>query len=340
MNQLHLGVARVLCAFGLVGIAAETAAANYDRMVVFGDSLSDTGNLSLTLGPGVFPALNYDPLRVTSGPTTVPAGSTSGVMVEHLNSLLGLPDLLPAVQGGTNYAWAYANTGLDPIDIPNLQTPGTGAQVASFLTSNPVASPDSLYVMWSGANDLFEAPTPESLQATVDAAIANIKAEISALVSAGARNVLWLNLPDLGLTPDAASGGPLAMALMHAASLEFRNQWSTGIEELKWLYPEVQFTGVDVFGFMHTLFADPAAYGFTNVVDSAQGQLGANPDEYLFWDGVHPTAYAHSLVAEYAFQQLQPVPEVNGSVYLSFALFGLIAQRVYAGRKARARKVA
>ncbi len=34
------------------------------------------------------------------------------------------------------------------------------------------------------------------------------------------------------------------------------------------------------------------------------GTLCSNPNQYLFWDGLHPTAYANTLIAEMAYQTL------------------------------------
>ena len=56
---------------------------------------------------------------------------------------------------------------------------------------------------------------------------------------------------------------------------------------------------LDVYNFFLQAVAQPAAYGFTNVTDSAQG-ANVQADNYLFWDDVHPTTSGHSQVAQLA----------------------------------------
>src|SRR5579875_1640425 len=102
----------------LVLCCAFVAQGQYTRIVVFGDSLSDTGNdavlsyekYSVAI-PG--PAADYTLGRFTDGPDTLPpAERYFGVWVEQLAAALpSHPAVVASLLGGTNYAYGYAKTG-------------------------------------------------------------------------------------------------------------------------------------------------------------------------------------------------------------------------------------
>jgi outer membrane lipase/esterase len=64
---------------------------------------------------------------------------------------------------------------------------------------------------------------------------------------------------------------------------------------------------LDMNALIGTIISDPAMFGLTDTTDPCYigplqggGTVCATPDQYLFWDGEHPTAVAHLLVAEAA----------------------------------------
>src|SRR5690349_5042140 len=106
--------------------------ASIDQIVAFGDSLSDTGNVSIAT-VGQFPGDNYAPGRFTNGPNTTPTtNGPLGLWVEQLAARLGVPDPQPylALSGGTNYAFASATTGSN--GVYNITD-----QVGTYLLSHP-----------------------------------------------------------------------------------------------------------------------------------------------------------------------------------------------------------
>src|SRR3954447_21328411 len=235
--------------------------ASIDQIVAFGDSLSDTGNLSIaTLGQ--FPGDNYAPGRFTDGSNTTPATTGPlGLWVEQLAGKLGVPDpqAYLALTGGTNYAFASATTGSN--GLYNITD-----QVNTYLLTHPTgASSTALYTVWGGSNDLFNGTTGG--KAAADALYGNIQS----LAAAGGKNFLWLDVPPLGNTPLGSANA----AALNAQVAVFNAEWSTDVALLK--SQGISVTGVDVFDLFTTIGANPSAYGFTNITTPAQGQAGVNP---------------------------------------------------------------
>ena len=158
-----------------------TVRAGVSGVAVFGDSLSDGGNVFAASG-GTLP---YPSGRFTNGP----------VWAERLALDLGTT-LQPSLLGGGDYAFGGAETGLGTALLRGvLPVPGVRQQVQDYLTSTPSPEANKLHVVFGGANDFFNGQTNPAIPA------ANITSAVSDLANAGAKRILVVDLPNLGLTP-------------------------------------------------------------------------------------------------------------------------------------------
>jgi phospholipase/lecithinase/hemolysin len=270
-------------------LATSAWAEPIQSIVVFGDSLSDTGNVYASSG-GTIPSAPYYEGRYSNGP----------VWVEHLAQQLGVAAPTAALNGGTNYAFGGAETGSG---MSMLGTPNLGTQVGMYLGSTtPAAS--TLHVVWGGNNDFLAAistgtvPNPAAM-------VSNIAASLTALIAAGAQQFLVANLPPLGSTPLLGPSAGLN------AGVELFNQLlAAQLAELRAQYG-VSIALFDMYGLTQQVLANPGAFGFTNT--TGYGMFAEDPNHYLFWDGLHPTAAGHELIGLAA---AKVVPEPTSAVLL------------------------
>ena len=324
---------------------------NFPTIVVFGDSLSDTGNIANLVENANplrvrYPAdnqlfgFNYTDGRFTDGTDTQPAAQAYlGVWIEQLAaSLPAKPAVKDSLDGGTNYAYGDATTGAgtttesDSVDGINVTVVlhNMGQQVTDYLAnvaSRSAAAPNAqtLYVLWGGANDLYQASAAGTdLTAATQTAINNELGLVQQLVSAGATTFMIPNLPPLGGVPSHATD-PNASAL-NAAAAGFAQDLAQGIATLK---TSLAAQGVtitvyqpDIFGLFGQFATNPMSVGLGDIADKAQG-ISGSPDTYLIWDGLHPTTTGHHYAAATAGNLLTPlVPSTTALSVPAAALAG------------------
>ena len=276
---------------------ASALAVPYSELLVFGDSLSDVGNVFDKTDNFLFeepiPASAYFDGRFSNGP----------VYSERLATALGLGTLTHSNAGGNNFAHGNAMTTGTGFPL-NLFIDDIDDQVGDFLNSRTV-DPDALFVVFAGANDLLDGETNVSFP------VGNLISDINDLIGDGAENILVANLPLLGLTP-RFNGDPGQSASMSALTESFNAALFTALDTLEASTPGVDFFRLDVAQLINDAVANPGAFGFVNVTDPAAPGLDFDsfdydpnlivdePDTYLFWDELHPTTAAHALLAEYA----------------------------------------
>jgi phospholipase/lecithinase/hemolysin len=285
----------------------------YTTIVVFGDSLSDTGNdaaVSLAkYGPSASvpsPATGYTQGSFTDGLDTSPAAvNYTGVWIKQLAAMLPAhPPLTNSLSGGTDYAYGFATTNsgtsnftYGPGNVLSFPLDNVGLQISTYLATHPVITDNTLFVVWAGANDLIAATSSADIVAAAQRDAANVQT----LIAAGATNIIVPNLPPLGLVP-RFNGSPTTSAPATEAALGFNQALAEYLAGVIAAVPaSVHIYPLDVATIFNTIVGPPAAGGFANVTASSQGNTTINPDTYLFWDDLHPTTHGHNVLATQAF---------------------------------------
>ena len=285
----------VLAASLMLIMASGTGLAKNPKNVVFviGDSLSDPGNLYSLTG-GLLPP----------SPPYAESFSNGPVWNEYFSEDLGVPVDSRAFGGA--FTGVYVVDGVPVSNLNDIQygfqgLPGVSEEVDGLLDDFPKGlNSHALYVVWAGPNDLFLGLSqPGMLEPILTQAAQNIAEAICQLGTAGARHFAVGNMPDIGVTPFAQEQGPEAQALMSQTIAQFNTALSQVLMDLPSACAET-ITILDSYKILHDFIDDPAAYGFTNVTDPCLTTAGvcANPDEYLFWDSVHPTTEGHENFSE------------------------------------------
>ncbi|MBL8397174.1 MAG: PEP-CTERM sorting domain-containing protein [Candidatus Accumulibacter sp.] len=319
---------------------AQASLQQLSNLFVFGDSLSDGGNSGLltqaaTGGAITFPPAPYAGGRYSNGPVAVEQ------LWQRYNP--GDTSFRPSLAGGTNYAIGGSTSGLESYNsinpntgalAPAFQQKGNAWQLATFAAQQPVFDPaTSLFVVWLFPNDVFSwsqtgqlpgtatgAPgVPGNLNQLIGNGINNIITTVTTLAAYGGRHFLVPNMPDISLTPAFSGNADLSM-LSHA----FDANLALALSGLQALIPSIEIVQFDTNAAYAEVIANKASYGLTDVSTACLSSPTCDPNTWLFWDGVHPTAKGHEILAA---KFKAAIPEPSSIVLLAVALFTFGAAR-------------
>ena len=285
---------------------ASAQARPFTHLFVFGDSLSDSGNIFALTG-GLIPASPpYFNGRFSNGP----------IWVEHLAPALGF-----AFDSATDFALGGAESGAgDPTDVLN--------QVDRFLAGGGAVPAGALTVVWAGSNDVFHNAATALPEVLIGTAVSNLTLSVALLAGAGANTFLIPNLPKLGHTPRGTATGRVAQlnrlagrinSALHSTMIDLQS--SLG----------VQIMLMDVDNLFDDVLAAPAFYGITNTTTPCLSTTpprrarptgacatAATTAAALFWDPLHPTATTHALLSAFATATLAQFQQPRNFAVASF----------------------
>ena len=278
------------------------SSSTFNEIYVFGDSLSDTGNLASVTQ--AFPAPFFNN-RVSNGPNAVDnIAQHFGLNVDPSLHLIG-PSL------GTNYAVSGARAASnESIDLPT--------QISAFLLNKAGRAPvDALYIIFIGGNDVRDARDSARVSRSIRIirnAVRNESSQIQKLITAGAKNIMVFNIADIGRIPDTTLLTELSNNNRLARKATNYTRLYNVLLSIRMRLLEhknnINITEFDFFKVFSKILDNPSDFDFTNSTQACFSQLsfsfnsecnfGASFGEFVFFDEIHPTARAHELLGSFA----------------------------------------
>jgi phospholipase/lecithinase/hemolysin len=299
-----------LLAAGVLLLSGAAASAN--NLYVFGDSLVDSGNVRIATGGAVpNPAQGYFQGRFTDGwdYTDLMQISRSGAPT------------VASLAGGKNYAWGGARA-IGP-GYGGSAVPGLAMQIGSYVsTSGGVADANGLYILNFGGNDIFGMDS-NNVGGLTDAQVTNLlltaySQALTTLSGMGAQKILVTGIP-----VNSARGYTMEVALQSMLD---------GLEPTlgATLY---RFSYLDLWA---DILTDPTHFGLPSNLDVSTPCRAVRPvvngqidcTGYFSFDGTHPTATIHKVIAGRVEQILAvPEPATWALLITGFGLVGTALRR-------------
>ncbi len=314
---------------------------HFNKIVIFGDSLSDTGNLWRNLAHILPKSPPYYHGHFSNGKMW------DEVLYEHFfPNRNDFADYNYAVGGASAYfSWHSP--------LPYTLSDEVSDYLFHYDNDD---NTKVLYVIWIGGNNYLRQPSYSS--SVVKNVVAAIKKQSKRLLSEKANKLLIMNLPNMGRMPDALEGHEVDLFTHY--SKEHNERLAKMITELREEYPLATIASFDAEQKLDEVFNNPEKFhmhhlttacftgGYTfnpqdndlksylaSRVANSTHQLGQmdmdvmlqdkslketlkvalyqethgmkdiNCDDYLFWDHIHPSTHAHYYIAQYVIDAIK-----------------------------------
>lgn len=322
---------RLILLASFLAFASASSHAAIERLVVFGDSLSDTGNTRSQVPFGTF-----GPIAAAAGYGPNGRFSNGILWHEYLARELGVSAATNSRGGGDNFAYGGAR-------VDNESGPSTGLlrQTNEYFArqGGSPSDTDALFISWIGGNDVRDLvgnPDPIDI---IDQQLDALFGTFGRLLDSGVTRLLVPNLPNLGAIPENLGTSNQASAT--AATQAWNDNLLTRLFDLN-ESTSADIFFLDVFSIFDDILADPASEGFANTTGQCRstnffGESECNnPETFVFWDAIHPTTAAHRILGEEAFRLVSTGNAlVKASAPATLILLSLFVAALMFGRKPR-----
>lgn len=283
-------------ALGAVSAATPASAQRIDRIVTFGDSYADDGN--------VFQLTGQNPLTAGGGVYRTGRFSGGTNYVDTLSFLLGAPVENFAIGGATAVRGAPATPFDLQLQVDNFLN--VGPQSPAFPTGTPSFGEGDLVTVSIGGNDARYFQRGEYGALTVNDAILAARTQLDRLVAAGAPAISFLAGNTSLLPEPGVVGNPAAIATRNAFSTTYNNALQTTLAGYASQGAMVHY--LDLTKVLERVQANGAAYGLPNgiVCPPTAANFVAGCAGYLFYvDNLHLSSDGFRVVGQYVQRQLQ-----------------------------------
>ncbi len=347
--RLRLAAATAVTAVMAAPLAATPLTDPWSSFYVFGDSLSDPGNIPGLAGriPGL-PAINFPPSPPYSGNRFSSGPTYAEILAEEFEDA-GKPTANFAVGGTQAVAEGPVPFTVGPVTVP-LDLPDLPDQVAQFLGTTTAAERGDrpLVNIFFGGNDLFGGIGSGNGIAAAGLAAAAIGESVAALATFGGINDFAIhNLSDLGDTPRYNLFDTGDQEAARAATAAFNDALRGVASSLR--AGGYNIIEIDNAAGILPVFADPAAFDIGNTTNPClypadeivtafllgdSPFCGTNGGNRMWFDEVHPGKELHAALGANARAAIiastapAPIPLPAPALLLLGGLGGLAALRM------------
>ena len=349
MQRLSCIVSLVVLAVGIAtggSALAQSQRSTPSAIYVFGDSLSDRGNLAEVYYHNNLPNPPSYHDSFTNGNVAVQTmASRIGLSVEPSLWVTNFQDPYHLFSAdytpGTNYAVAGATAAAQAVGgFPSINLP---QQIGALeALTGGLLDPNALYTVFIGGNDVRDAAKEGTGLSAINTGVQTEIAGINTLLSSGAKNLLVVNVPNIGAIPEFSQFGLSAVGTQYSQAYD--SQLSAGLAAIT--IPSGSSVGqFDFYSYASSLSSALARQGFdmtdpcyvntpvSAVTTTACGTNAENIGKLYYWDSIHPTAAVDNLVgnalADFAFGTAPAVPEPASWALMifGFAAVGVAIRR-------------
>jgi len=311
----------VIISFSAYANADSIQKPTIDRLVIFGDSLSDTGRMVLNSGKIIPSRKTYWQGRFSDGFNWV------DYLAEYYDTTSNDKSFIinESIGGATAYSYSedasadilknVLNIGNTIKDLPIALMSNFSQQIETFKsTENQSFTDNDLVVIWIGANDLLWVaesydPSLNSYDVAEHAA-KKISDTVEDLIKNDhVKNILLAGLPDFDLTPRFINNPQKSKQIKYFNYLLERE-----VEKLKTFSPHIYFVHTDKI-FKDLVIPNSEKFGYENITEANTHDSMYNlapletldntkfpiftkrGDTHVFWDEVHPTSKSHAIIA-------------------------------------------